>query len=152
MEPRFLIPLVLLFLAALAPAQENQPTDADKASQSQVDSYVAAFNKGDARALAALYAEDTQYTSDEGVAVVGRGAVLENLTKFFAKNKGAKLEVRVDSARFLTPDVLLEKGFATVNDETTRYVQLCEEGRCLAHLGTGRDDATTRGCRCCGAR
>ncbi len=122
MEPRFLIPLVLLTLAALAPAQGNEPTDADKTSQSQVDSYVAAFNKGDARALAALYAEDTQYTSDEGVAVVGRAAVLENLTKFFAKNKGAKLEVRVDSARFLTPDVLLERGFATVNDETTRYV------------------------------
>src|SRR5262249_27217024 len=44
----------------------------------------------------------------------------------FAKNKGAKLEVEVESARLLTPDVLIEKGISTVvpkqgEPETTRY-------------------------------
>ena len=42
--------------------------------------------------------------------------------EFFAKNKGAQLVVEIESARFLTPDVLVEKGVATVGDETTRFV------------------------------
>ncbi len=114
--------LVLLAMVSPLPAQDNAPDEAAKISKSQVEAYVTAFNKGDAKALAALYAEDTQHTSNEGAAMVGRAAVLENMTKYFAKNKGATLVIEVESARFLTPDVLLEKGFATVNDESTRYV------------------------------
>jgi len=114
--------LAVLVLAATALAQDKQPTDAEKASKAQTDTYIAAFNKGDAKALAAMYAEDAQYTSDEGETIIGRAAVLEGLTKFFRKNKGAKLEVQIESARFLTPEVLLEKGLATIGDETTRYV------------------------------
>ncbi len=118
-----LVPVfTLLVMASSLPAQDNPPEEADKISKSQVEAYVAAFNKGDAKALAALYAEDTQHTSNEGAAMVGRPAVLENMTKFFAKNPGATLTIEVDSARLLTPDVLLEKGFATVDNETTRYV------------------------------
>ena len=116
------IALAVLALASVALAQDKQPTEAEKASKAQTDAYVAAFNKGDAKALAALYAEDTQYTNEDGGTVIGRAAVLENLTKFFAKNKGAKLDAQIESARFLTPDVLIEKGLSTVGDETTRYV------------------------------
>ncbi len=114
--------LAVLALASVALAQDKQPTGAEKASKAQTDAYVAAFNKGDAKALAALYAEDAQYTNEDGGTVAGRAAVLESLTKFFAKNKGAKLDAQIESARFLTPDVLLEKGFSTVGDDTTRYV------------------------------
>ncbi len=114
--------LALLALITVVQAQDAPSPPAEKASQGQVDAYVTAFNKGDAKALAALYAEDAQYTSDSGVVVSGRSTILENLTKFFAKNKDANLAVEVESARFLTPDVLLEKGLATVGDETTRYV------------------------------
>jgi uncharacterized protein (TIGR02246 family) len=114
--------LALFAVASRLPAQDNTPDEAGKISKSLVEAYVSAFNKGEAKALAALYAEDTQHTSNDGAAMVGRAAVLENMTKYFAKNKGATLTIEVESARFLTPDVLLEKGFATVNDETTRYV------------------------------
>jgi uncharacterized protein (TIGR02246 family) len=124
MKPKTLIPatLAVLALAANVLAQDQQPTDAEKASKAQTDAYVAAFNKANAKALAAMYAEDAQSTSDDGNTVVGRAAVLEGLTEFFKENKGAKLEVQVESARFLTPDVLVEKGLATVGEETTRYV------------------------------
>jgi uncharacterized protein (TIGR02246 family) len=114
--------LTLMTLAAVAPAQENQSTEAENTSQEQTAAYAAAFNKGDATPLAGMYADDAQYTSGTGAVVIGRAAILENLTKYFAENNEAKLEVQNESARFLTPDVLLEKGFATVNDETTRYV------------------------------
>lgn len=114
--------LVSLTFAAIGSAQERQPTDAEKASKTQTDAYVAAFNKGDAKALVAMYAEDAQYTSDDGETLIGRNAIAEELTKFFAANKGAKLEVQIESARFLTPDVLVEKGLSTIGDQTTRYV------------------------------
>jgi uncharacterized protein (TIGR02246 family) len=114
--------LALLTFISLSPAQDNPPTDAEKAAQAQDAAYVAAFNKGDAKAVGALYSEDTQYTTDDGATTVGRAAVIENLSKFFAKNKGAKLDLQIESARFLTPDVLVEKGFATVGDDATRYV------------------------------
>lgn len=114
--------LVLLTFACVALAQDQQSSEADRTSQGLTEAYTAAFNKGDAEALAAMYAEDAQYRSDAGNIVVGRAAMLESLTNYFARNKGQKLEVQVESTRFLTPDVLLEKGLATVDDETTRYV------------------------------
>jgi uncharacterized protein (TIGR02246 family) len=114
--------LTVMVLAAVAPAQENQSTEAETTSQAQAEAYVAAFNKGDATALAAMYAEDAQHRSDNCAVVIGRAAILENLTQYFAENNETKLEVQIESARFLTPDVLLEKGFATVKDETTGYV------------------------------
>lgn len=114
--------LALLAATAFTSAQSPQPTEAEKAAKAQSDAYVAAFNKGDAKGLAALYAEDAQYTSDAGESIIGRAAVLDGLTKFFAKHKGAQLGVQMELARFLTPEVLIEKGLSTVGDETTRYV------------------------------
>ncbi|MEO8352341.1 MAG: SgcJ/EcaC family oxidoreductase [Chthoniobacteraceae bacterium] len=115
--------LALMILAATALAQENAaPTDAEKAATAQNDAYVAAFNKGDSKALSAMYAEDAEYSSDAGTVVTGREDIVGNLKKFFSENKGVTLAARVESARFLTPDVLVEKGLATIGDETTRYV------------------------------
>lgn len=111
-----------LALVAIGTAQEKGPTDAEKASKAQTEVYVAAFNKGDAKALAGRYAEDAQYTSDDGGTIIGRNSIAEGLTKFFGANKGAKLDAQIESARFLTPDVLVEKGFSTIDDATTRYV------------------------------
>ncbi len=122
MNTKHLALFASLALATPGWAQDKQPTDAGKAAKAQADAYVAAYNKGDVKALGAMYAEDAEYTTDDGATVSGRAAVLEGLTKFFQENKGAALAVKIESARFLTPDVLVEKGLATVGDETTRYV------------------------------
>lgn len=107
-------------------AQEAAPSDAEKAAKAQTDAYVAAFNKGDVKTLSTYYTDDTQYTTDDGTVISGRAAVTERLSKYFARNKGAKLDLSVESARFLTPDVLVEKGYATLGTpngepEVTRY-------------------------------
>jgi len=115
--------------AADAAASEtaSQPDEATQTSASLVEAYVAAFNRGDAKAVAAFYTEDARYSSDTGDSMVGRDKVAASLTKFFAANPGAVLNTEVIEARFLTPEVLLEKGFATVatadaaDTETTRY-------------------------------
>lgn len=114
--------LALMVLTATALAQDKDPTAAEKAATAQNDAYVTAFNKADTKALTAMYAEDAEYNSDAGTVVNGREEILSNLKTFFTQNKGATLDARVESARFLTPDVLVEKGLATIGDETTRYV------------------------------
>ena len=113
---------VALALTGSATAQDKQPSDAEKSARAQSDAYVTAFNKADSKALASMYAEDAEYTTDDGTVITGREAILKGLKDFFTKNKGAKLEVQINSARLLTPDVLVEKGLATVGDETTRYL------------------------------
>lgn len=101
--------------------------EARQASQGLVAAYVAAFNKGDAAALAGLYGEDARYAKDGGKAFSGRAEIAAALSAFFQSQAGATLAVEVTEARLLTPEVLLEKGLATVQraeaagPETTRY-------------------------------
>jgi uncharacterized protein (TIGR02246 family) len=125
-----LIALPLVFVTSLAfaqtPASNPASSEAGKIAQSREDAYVAAFNRADLKALGGLYAEDVQFTTDDGAVISGRAAVVDGLTKYFAKSKDAKIEIQVESARLLTPDVLAENGLSTVisaqgNREATRY-------------------------------
>lgn len=76
--------------------------------------YEAAFAKGDAKAMAAFFADDAEYTAADGRAFNGREAIDEALRAATAANKGATLAIAVDSVRVLTPDVVAEKGVSTV--------------------------------------
>jgi uncharacterized protein (TIGR02246 family) len=118
---RSIISLLFVALLAATPPAEAQG-DAMAVAEKLNVAYTAAFNKGDARALAAMYAEDAEYTDVAGERVTGRAAVEESLKKTFAAKKGLQLEATIESARYLTPDVLLEKGISRTNDLTTRYV------------------------------
>jgi len=113
-------------LFAQAPAAGPATTEAGKLAQAREDAYTAAFNRADLKALGDLYEEDVQFTTDDGALISGRQAVIDGLAKYFAKSKGAKLEIAVEAARLLTPDVLAENGFSTVvsaqgNRDVTRY-------------------------------
>lgn len=74
------------------------------------DDYAKAFNKADARALGQMFAEDVEYTDEDGVTIVGRDAIVALLKKNFTLNPGAKLEIDIQSVRSLTPDVAVERG------------------------------------------
>jgi uncharacterized protein (TIGR02246 family) len=107
-------------------AQDNAASDNVKLAQAQSDKYTAAFDKGDVQALSDLYSDDVEYTTETGVQIFGRKTVVDGLAKYFAKNKGAKLELHTESARLLSPDVLSEKGLSSLtsakgSSEFTRY-------------------------------
>ena len=89
---------------------------ADKAAiEKAVASYVAAFNAGDAKALAALWSPEGVYTSRlSGDQVVGREALEKDFAALFVEVKGAKLKVSTESIEFVSPNVALEQGRATV--------------------------------------
>lgn len=77
--------------------------------------YVEAFNKQDAKAIAELWSPDAVYTNPRtGEEVVGRDAIEQQLVAIFAESKDNKLEVTVDSIRFLSPSVAIEQGTARV--------------------------------------
>lgn len=115
-----------LAAAPAAPAQQDSgKADAISLAKDRAAVYLAAWEKGDAAALGALFALDAEYTTDAGETISGRGGISERLKAFLAATPGAALAIAVDSAKFLTPDVLVEKGYATVAadgaTETTRY-------------------------------
>ncbi len=80
--------------------------------------YEEAYAKGDVAAVAAFFAEDAEYTVDNGRTFSGRPAIEACLREAFRVNKGAKLSIHVDSVKPLSPDVVVERGSTTVVLET----------------------------------
>lgn len=105
-------------------AQESKPNSPDKKDPAQgtdgspeLDAirvgsvaFVAVFNKADAKAVAALWTEDGQYSDDTGRVFAGRKAIETAYAEFFAKNPGAQMQIVIDSLRLLSADAAIEDG------------------------------------------
>jgi uncharacterized protein (TIGR02246 family) len=74
----------------------------------------AVFHKGDARALAAFWTPNGDYTDESGRHLKGREAIEKAFEQYFAENKGLKVRIESQSLRFVTPDVALEEGVTEV--------------------------------------
>ena len=109
---------VLLAVLSLTPAvgAEDGPQAADEAAIRQaVESYVAAFNQGSAKALAAHWSPEAVYTNPlSGEQVTGRDAIEGQFAAIFADAKGVKLAANSDAIQFVSPNVAVEHGTATV--------------------------------------
>lgn len=107
----------------------------EKAVRQAVKDYVAAFNTGDAQALAAMWSEEAVYTNPvTGVSVTGRDAIAEQFSSIFEGAKGARLEAVTESVEFISPGVALEQGTARVilpdepSEETTYSAIYVKQG------------------------
>jgi uncharacterized protein (TIGR02246 family) len=94
----------------------NADQAADEANiRKTVEAYVAAFNKGDSKSLAALWSPDAVYISPvSGEQAVGRAAIEKQFATIFAASKEAKLTAKTNSVQFVSPSVAIEKGSAKV--------------------------------------
>jgi uncharacterized protein (TIGR02246 family) len=72
--------------------------------------FIAAFNKGDAKALANVWTPDATYVDQVGREYKGRTAIEQLYQNVFGARKGAKLTIHVTSAKQVSPDVALEEG------------------------------------------
>jgi len=99
--------------APKAAAVANKP-DFETAIRQSAKDFAAAFDKGDAKAIAALWTEDGEFIDEAGARLVGRDAIEKRYVDFFAQNGGAKIEIVVDSLRQAGPDTALEDGRAAV--------------------------------------
>src|SRR5215471_6126836 len=103
MKTRRRLVLALGLTAVLAAggfvAAGNLPADAEgrKAEEKEQPAkgrradFIAAFNKGDARAVAAFWTPDATYVDQAGREYKGREAIQQLYEKVFAARKGAKL-------------------------------------------------------------
>lgn len=114
---RFLLTLLsVLSLALLATAAEKKTegkADED-AIRAKIDSYVAAYNRGDAKAVAAHWSETGQWTNPDGKRISGRAAIEREMVKMFAESKGVRIEVLDSSVRLVAPDAAVEEGTVRV--------------------------------------
>jgi uncharacterized protein (TIGR02246 family) len=112
---RFCFLALPVLLAGLAVgrglAQPARGTSQDKAAiASNAEAFIEAFQKGDAKAVAAFWAADGDYTNPSGRHLKGREAIAKAFQAFFAENKGLKVRIESDSLRFVTPEVAIEDG------------------------------------------
>lgn len=90
-------------------------TPDEVAIRQAVAGYIAAFNQGDAKALAALWSPEAVYTNPAtGEQAIGRDAIEQQFAGIFAASKGVKLEATTQSVKFVSPNVAIEQGTAKV--------------------------------------
>jgi uncharacterized protein (TIGR02246 family) len=98
----------------LAGQGKNGNKEDTAAIQKNALAFVAAFEKGDAKGLAALWAPDGDYTDQAGRKMAGREAIEKAFDSLFSEVKGLKVGITNLSLRFLTPDVAVEDGISEV--------------------------------------
>jgi uncharacterized protein (TIGR02246 family) len=103
---------------ALARATEGGPKDSvpqpGPAKGKRAQEFIAAFEKGDAKAVAGFWTENGDYTDENGREYKGRPAIQQMYEKFFANNKALKLNIIIASARMIGNDVSLQEGVTEV--------------------------------------
>jgi uncharacterized protein (TIGR02246 family) len=98
----------------------NQADD-EATIRKNAEAYVAAYNNHDAKSLAAMWSPDAVYSDPStGEESVGQAEIEQAFAETLSKFKEAKLEVKVDSVRFVSPNVAIESG-------TTRIIRPNEE-------------------------
>jgi uncharacterized protein (TIGR02246 family) len=101
--------------SGLRSQEPEQPAGDEAAIRKTVDSYVAAFNKADAKSLAEHWSESAVYTNRfTGEEAIGREAIAEQFAGIFKEKKDLKLDVSIESIRLLSPNVAVEHGTAKV--------------------------------------
>jgi uncharacterized protein (TIGR02246 family) len=76
--------------------------------------YEAAYAKGDSKALAGFFADDAEYTNDDGETFNGGSEIENAIRDGLLANPGSKLAINADSVRVLGPEAVLEKGSTSV--------------------------------------
>ncbi|QDU90680.1 SnoaL-like domain protein [Pirellulimonas nuda] len=120
--PALFLALAVSFAPGLAWAQDAAPstmTAADAnapaaAIRAAGQAFVVAFNRQDAKGVAALWTADGEYVDEQGVQTVGRDAIEKQYADFFAANPGARIEIVMQSVKQITPDAALESGSSTL--------------------------------------
>lgn len=114
-----------LVAIGLAHAEDSvSPLSSDQqAIRKNAEAFVAAFDNGDAKAVAALWAENGEMSLDGEAVAVGREQVAAKYAEYFEQNPGAKIEIRIDTIDTPGPNMAVERGQSEViNDEDESVV------------------------------
>ena len=99
----------------------------EQAIRKAIASYVAAFNRQDAKAVASHWSPEAVYvTPVDGRRLTGREAIENQFKTVFENADGLNIEVVVEAIQFVSPNVAVEQGRATfrgaeLEDRVTEY-------------------------------
>jgi uncharacterized protein (TIGR02246 family) len=107
---------IVFSLAWLLPVNCHADQAEDEgAIRANAEAYVAAYNKRDAKAVAAMWSPEAVYMDPStGEAAIGREEIEKVFTDVLADLGEAKLEVEVESVEFVSPNVAIENGMARI--------------------------------------
>jgi uncharacterized protein (TIGR02246 family) len=126
--------------AAGQAAPDDRDRDADReAIRKAGEAFAAAFEKGDSKAVAALWTDGAEYVGEDGTTLRGRTEIEKAFAETLKEGPPAKVEVDVRSVRFPSRDTAVEEGFlrhrpaGTALPSSTRYetVLVREDGKWL---------------------
>src|SRR6516165_4725919 len=84
---------------------------ADEAAiRANIAQFVKAYNAGDAKAVAALFTPDGQTEDKDGDIAEGREAIEQTFAGLFTESPHKRIEVFVESIRFIGADLAVETG------------------------------------------
>jgi uncharacterized protein (TIGR02246 family) len=107
--------LLVLGVAGSVFAGEEAVSPDETAIRKSAASYVEAYNRRDAKAVADHWSPDAVYTiRTTGERLTGREAIEKEFTAQFKEKDVAKLAATVESVQFISPNVAVERGKATM--------------------------------------
>ncbi len=127
-----------LMFGVAAQADENKTASrtAEDAIRAAVESYVDAYNRGDAKAVASHWSESAEWISPSGQRFQGRQAIQDEMQSLFADRQEVRIEVINPSIRLISPEVAMEEGIVRVirpaelpSDSTYLAIHVKQDGR-----------------------
>jgi uncharacterized protein (TIGR02246 family) len=86
----------------------------DQGAQQAAEALTAAFNRGKASEVAALFLPDAELTDDAGNLHKGRKEIEEVMRRFFERFPGAQLQQQITSNRPLSTSLAIQEGVQTI--------------------------------------
>jgi uncharacterized protein (TIGR02246 family) len=120
-----------------APAKPNVGEPAQAA-----EALMAAFNRGSAGDVAALFVPNAELTDDAGNVHKGRQEIEKALTSFFEKFPGTRLQQKITSSRSIAPSLEIQDGQQTIVTKDGKEKSESEFTATLVRLETGWAYAT----------
>ena len=110
---------LFVLVAGNSSRSQSAPADDLAAIRESSRQFVTAFDKGDAKAVAALWTQSGEYTDDSGQTFTGRDAIAKEYARFFAAHPGVKLKLTIDSLKRLGEGTVIEDGRASLEPAAT---------------------------------
>lgn len=108
---RSIVTRVVFAVLVAVPAYLVGQATATPDYQKVMNAFMAAYDKGDASGIGAIYAADGLRVAPDGTVLSGRAAIQGNYGASLAgPMKGAKLKLTATDSRQLTPDILVVVG------------------------------------------
>lgn len=114
MKTPALLSVIALTFASLGFAQAPETSPEMTAVQANDRAYEAAYARSDVNALADFFAEDADFTTEDGRTFSGRAAIAESIRAGLVASRGSKLAITTESVRVLAPETVLQKGSTAV--------------------------------------